>query len=155
MFISVFRPPGILFGWMSFCTWSSRVSKAHTWGFSCGPVVKNLPCNAGKTDLIPGQETCCEEHLSPGAATRESMPCKERAPCATVKTWCSQTHKKLIHDCCLVPMHLLSVVLTRIQMSRSVISILPISTLHVYYLLWFPAHLSFILARYCYPGICY
>ena len=157
MFFSIFRPPGILFGLMSFWTWSSWVSKPHTWGFSCDPVVKNLPCDAGETDLIPGQETCCEEQLSPGAATRESMPCKERSPCATTKTWHSQTdkQKRLLHVC-LVPMHLPSVLLTRIQMSRSVIWILPKSALlHVYYLLRFPAHPSVILARYCYPGICY
>jgi len=101
MFFSIFRPPGILFGLMSFCTWSSWVSKAHTWGFSCDPVVKNLPCDAGETDLIPGQETCCEEQLSPGAATRESMPCKERSPCATTKTWQSNRQTKKTHTCLL------------------------------------------------------
>ena len=38
-------------------------------------MVKNLPCNAGNVDLIPGQETRiphAAEQLNPHATTRES-----------------------------------------------------------------------------------
>ena len=32
----------------------SAIFKMDNQGFPGGPVVKNLPCNAGDTDLIPG-----------------------------------------------------------------------------------------------------
>ena len=44
--------------------------------FPGGPVVKNLPCNAGDMGLIPGWGTKTphtEEELSPSIPTRESM----------------------------------------------------------------------------------
>ena len=31
--------------------------KKQSWDFPAGPVVKNVPCNAGNTGLIPGQGT--------------------------------------------------------------------------------------------------
>ena len=46
--------------------------------FPDGPVVKNLPCNAGDMGSIPGQGTKIPhalEHLSLRAATRARIPC--------------------------------------------------------------------------------
>ena len=43
-------------------------------GFPGGPMVKNLPCNAGDLGLIPGQRTKiphATEQLSPATATTE------------------------------------------------------------------------------------
>ena len=46
----------------------------RAWDFPGGPVVKNLPPNAGDIGSIPGRGTKiphATEHLSPGTATRE------------------------------------------------------------------------------------
>ena len=48
--------------------------------FPGGPVVKNLPCNAGDSGLIPAQGTKVShaaEQLSPHTTTKESMGHKE------------------------------------------------------------------------------
>ena len=50
--------------------------------FPGGPVVKNLPCNAGNTNSIPGQGTKIShpgEQLSPRITTKESDRCNERS----------------------------------------------------------------------------
>ena len=65
------------------------------WARRAGPVVKNLPANAGDVDLIPGRETNIPhamKHLSqctrtteapmtwsPHAITRESVHCNKRS----------------------------------------------------------------------------
>ena len=49
--------------------------------FPDGPVVKNLPCNAGDVSSIPGQGTKTPHapgQLSLSTTTRESVCCKER-----------------------------------------------------------------------------
>ena len=58
------------------------------WGFAGGPVVKNLPANAGGTGSIPGSGKIphAEEQLSPCAPTTEPM-CLE-----------SLLHNKTNHD---------------------------------------------------------
>ena len=64
------------------------------WDSPDGPVVKNLPFNAGPS-LIPGQGTKitrASEQLSPRATTTEPVcsgphaPQLERSPCATAKS---------------------------------------------------------------------
>ena len=61
---------------------------ASSGDFLGGPVVKNLPCNSGDLNLIPGQGTKiprAEEQLSPHvistehATTRESKCCNGRS----------------------------------------------------------------------------
>lgn len=57
--------------------------------FPGSSVVKNLPCNAGDVDPIPGQETKIPhamELLSPRATTRESVCCNERSYFTMIKT---------------------------------------------------------------------
>ena len=59
--------------------------------FPGGPVVKNLPCNAGDMGLIPGWGTKTphtEEELSPLASQLESprVAWHNEDPCATTKT---------------------------------------------------------------------
>ena len=52
------------------------------WEFPSGPVVKNLPFNAGDTGLIPGQGTKIPHaagQLSPHTATRELACCDYRS----------------------------------------------------------------------------
>ena len=56
--------------------------KIQVLGLPCGTVVKNLPCNAEYSGLIPGQGTKfphAAEQLSPHTATRESVGCNERS----------------------------------------------------------------------------
>ena len=56
--------------------------KHHSWDFFGGPVVKNLPCNAGEAGLIPGWGTKISydmEKLSLCAAPRESVCHNEKA----------------------------------------------------------------------------
>ena len=50
-------------------------------GFPGGPVVKNLPCNARDTSLIPGSGRCHmqQEQLSPCATTTEARTPQESA----------------------------------------------------------------------------
>ena len=50
--------------------------------FPGGPVVKNLPCNAGDKGSIPGwgnKIPQAMEQLNPCATNRESIHCNERA----------------------------------------------------------------------------
>ena len=50
--------------------------------FLGGPVVKNLPCNAEGTGLIPGHGTKiphAAEQVGPSAATRNSVSCNKRS----------------------------------------------------------------------------
>ena len=57
--------------------------KHHSWDFFGGPVVKNLPCNAGEAGLIPGWGTKISydmEKLSLCAAPRESVCHNEHLP---------------------------------------------------------------------------
>lgn len=52
--------------------------------FPSGPVVMNMPYNAGDTSLIPGKGTKIPHaagQLSPSSATRESMCCNEDPTC--------------------------------------------------------------------------
>ena len=53
-----------------------RGGKKNGRDFPCGPVVENLPFNAGDLGLIPGQGTknprAAMGHLGPRAATTES-----------------------------------------------------------------------------------
>ena len=56
----------------------------HGLDFPGGPVVENLPCNAGDVGSIPGQGTKishAKEQLSLHASTRESMLCDEDPVC--------------------------------------------------------------------------
>ena len=46
-----------------------------SWDFSGGPVVKNLPSNAGDMGSIPGRGT-----KSPRATTREKPMCRNEEP---------------------------------------------------------------------------
>ena len=51
-------------------------------GLPCCPVVKNLPCNAGDSGMIPGQGTQvprAAEQLSPHTTTRASVGRNERS----------------------------------------------------------------------------
>ena len=60
--------------------------KCITRDFPDGPVVKNLPPNAGSAGLIPGQRTKIPHalgQLSPFATTKDPM-------CTATKTQCSQ-----------------------------------------------------------------
>ena len=72
--------------------------------FPGGPVVKNLPSNAGDTGLIPGQGTKVPHatgQLSLWVATAEPegsgahTPQLERSLHATTETWCNQINKGL------------------------------------------------------------
>ena len=59
----------------------NREQKLNLRNFPGGPVVKNLPCNAGDVSSIPGQGTKIPHapgQLSLSTTTRESMYCKER-----------------------------------------------------------------------------
>ena len=42
---------------LELCGFSSASKVAQTWDFRGGPVIKNLPSNAGDTGSIPGQQT--------------------------------------------------------------------------------------------------
>ena len=56
--------------------------------FSGGPMVKNLPSNAGDMSLIPSQETetlCAGGQLRPHATTRESPQSQQRPSAANNK----------------------------------------------------------------------
>ena len=56
--------------------------KAGPSDFPGGPVVKNSPCNAGDSGLIPGWGTKvphASEKLSPRATARESVSLSERS----------------------------------------------------------------------------
>ena len=60
--------------------------KGPCWEFPSGPVVKNLPCNAGDSGSILSQETKiphAAELLRPCATTRESV--KRKTPHDTTK----------------------------------------------------------------------
>ena len=71
------------------------------WDFPGGPVVKNLPSNAGDVGSIPGQGTKIPHaigQLSPRAATTDPAHSGARLPQqktlhATTKTRCSQINK--------------------------------------------------------------
>ena len=57
-------------------------SELYWWDFPGGPVVKNLPSNAGGACSIPGQGTKiphAAEQLSPCATTTELLHLNERA----------------------------------------------------------------------------
>ena len=59
-----------------YCSFNIKKKKKTDWEFPSGPVVKNLPFNAGDTGLIPGQGTKIPHaagQLSPHTSTRESM----------------------------------------------------------------------------------
>ena len=61
---------------------SFNLKKTTDWEFPSGPVVKNLPFNAGDTGLIPGQGTKIPHaagQLSPHTATRELACCDYRS----------------------------------------------------------------------------
>ena len=65
-------------------SWRFSHQKMHSGDFPGGPVVKNLPFNAGDTDSIPGQETKIPhalEQLSPCPITTEAGHSKEDPPC--------------------------------------------------------------------------
>ena len=53
------------------------------WDFPGGPVVKNLPTNAGDVGLIPGQETKISHvsgQLSLHTTTRKKPVCRNKEP---------------------------------------------------------------------------
>ena len=87
----------------SSCSHMFPTFKVRPGEFSNGPVVKNPPCSAGDTGLIPGQGTKIPhamEQLSPCTAARESMHHSEKIPHdstksshATTKTGGSQINK--------------------------------------------------------------
>ena len=92
--------------------------KSRRRDFTAGPVLKNLPCNAGDTGSIPGPGTkipYATEQLSPCTTTtepslyspraairevtatrtpltttRESLSAAMNSPCTTMKTQCNQ-----------------------------------------------------------------
>ena len=67
----------------SSCGWYTRLSP---WGFSGGPAVKDLPCNAGDVSLIPGWGTKIldvSEQISPHATTKDPTM---KILCAAMKT---------------------------------------------------------------------
>ena len=69
-------PPTSIYAQMS-------TSRRYVEDFPSGPVVQNLPCNAGDAVSIPGwgnKIPCTKEQLSPRAATTEAH--KLRRPCA-------------------------------------------------------------------------
>ena len=80
----------------------------NSWDFLGGPVVKNLPCNAEGTGLIPDRGTKIP-HTVGAAKPTYSRACapvyhmKDLArcnvhgtvPCTATKTWCSQTNESL------------------------------------------------------------
>ena len=75
----------------------TKVYLKKTSDFPGGPVIKNLPSNAGDVGLIPGFGTKiphAAKQLSPGTATTEPKHHNERSPCAAMKTQCSQNLKK-------------------------------------------------------------
>ena len=54
----------------------SPLKEGNSGDFTTGPVIRSLPCNAGDTGSIPGQETGIphpSEPVSPCTATGESM----------------------------------------------------------------------------------
>ena len=69
-------------------------NKSHLWDFSGGPVVKNLPSNAGDAGSIPGRGTkiphaagqlsLCATTTEP-LCSRACMPQLERSPCTATK----------------------------------------------------------------------
>ena len=87
----------------------SHTKNEGSWDFPGGPVIKNLPSNAGDVGSIPGRGTKIPHtagQLSPRAKTTEPgcsrarEPQLERSPCATMKipraatkTQCSQINK--------------------------------------------------------------
>ena len=69
----------------------------YSWDLPGGPVVKNLPSNAGDEGSIPGQGTKIPD------ATRQLSPCASvKILHATTKIWCSQINKEMIFffKCC-------------------------------------------------------
>ena len=78
-------------------TWNSNFSvyKQSFRDFLGGPVVKNLPSNAGDEGSIPGRETGiprAEGLLSSHAMEPETM----KDPTAATKTWCGQINKYIL-----------------------------------------------------------
>ena len=64
------------------CLTNQNTSDIHNWDFPGGPVVKNLPYNAGDTGSIPGwgiKIPCVAEEQSTCATTREFVHYKERS----------------------------------------------------------------------------
>ena len=89
---------------VSYHTWFKQTPDPHlkhpTRDFPGGPVVKNLPCNAGDVGLNPSWGTRIPhvmEQLSPSSATTEPAPSEACVPQRkilhdTTKThWCSKT----------------------------------------------------------------
>ena len=62
--------------------------KIHPWDFPGGPVVKNLPSNAGDVSLISGWGTkipCCLMAINPMIHTREAHISHQRPSAARKK----------------------------------------------------------------------
>ena len=75
----------------------TKVHLKKTSDFPGGPVIKNLPSNAGDVGLIPGFGTKiphAAKQLSPCTANTEPKHHDERSPCTAMKTQCSQNLKK-------------------------------------------------------------
>ena len=71
--------------WLSSSSSSKQLKGTSKRDFVCGPMVKNLPCNAGDVSLTPGQGIKiphATRQLSLCAMTRRSMCCSER--------WCNK-----------------------------------------------------------------
>ena len=80
-------PPTSIYGHMS-------TSRRYVEDFPGGPVVKNLPCNAGDAGSVPGwgnKIPCTKELLSPRAATTEAH--EPRRPCAITRESSSWNEK--------------------------------------------------------------
>ena len=68
--------------------------KKNFWDFPGGPVVKNLPHNAGDANSIPGRRTKVPhavEQLSPSTTSRESVSCNDPARCSEHPECCHST----------------------------------------------------------------
>ena len=59
-------------------------------GLPGGPGVKNPPCNAGDTGLIPGQGTKIPHAKGQLESLAQIPRDSTKVPRATTKTWCSQ-----------------------------------------------------------------
>ena len=77
---------------------SQNEIESHHRDFPGGPVVKNVPSNAGDTSLIPVQGSkipYTEGPLSLSATTERSLTlAQQKIPCAVTQTQCSQINNK-------------------------------------------------------------
>ena len=83
----------------------------HLRDFPCGPVVKNLPFNAGDVGSVPGEGTKilrATEQLSLGTATAEPVCHNQTALQANAEPVChnrSVHHKQMLSPCATTSVH--------------------------------------------------